>query len=333
VHAARAILASLRRVALRATAKTGPPGLGPVHAALAILASLRVPAERSRWSPVSLEGERPREPLHGASVDLAPDAPRNMRPMARHRVRPAAEASRPPGAIRSHPRAVAPLVVLTVLLAACHADAPPVQPAAPTVVSQVEAVRAGRTATITATTPLSPAEWEALRGLSGLRVLELQAGRADDDRARTILATLPDVERLVLRASPLTDEGFAALAGLTTLRDLNVPQAACTAAGVRSLAALPQLRAVRLGGATLHGSDVCEALVTLPGLRSVHLIDVPIGDQGLDVLARLAGLWNLYLDGAGVSDEAWSRYFEARPDVHVHVDQAHHDRDPARHDH
>jgi hypothetical protein len=45
------------------------------------------------------------------------------------------------------------------------------------------------------------------------------------------------------------------------------------------------------------------------------------------------GLWNLYLDGAGVSDEAWSRYFGARPTVHVHVDQAHHDRDPGRHDH
>jgi hypothetical protein len=60
---------------------------------------------------------------------------------------------------------------------------------------------------------------------------------------------------------------------------------------------------------------------------------VPIGDAGLDVLARMDGLWNLYLDGAGVSDEAWSRYFGARPTVHVHVDQAHHDRDPGRHDH
>jgi hypothetical protein len=252
--------------------------------------------------------------------------------MDHHSVGPAAEASRPPGAIRCPPRA-ALFVVLTALVAACRGDAPPARPATPTVIEQVEAVRAGRTATITATTPLSPAEWEALRGLAGLRVLDLRAGEADDERAASILATLPDVERLVLRESPLTDAGFAALTGLTSLRDLNVPQAACTAAGVRALAALPSLRALRLGGARLAGADICEALVTLPGLRSLHLIDVPIGDQGLDVLARRPGLWNLYLDGSGVSDDAWRRYCEACPDVHVHVDQAHHDRDPARHDH
>jgi hypothetical protein len=43
-------------------------------------------------------------------------------------------------------------------------------------------------------------------------------------------------------------------------------------------------------------------------------------------------LWNLYLDGAGVSDGAWERYFALHPEVHVHVDQAHHDRDPNRHE-
>jgi hypothetical protein len=42
----------------------------------------------------------------------------------------------------------------------------------------------------------------------------------------------------------------------------------------------------------------------------------------------MPGLWSLYLDGAGVSEGAWGGYFEQRPDVHVHVDQVHHDRDP-----
>lgn len=221
---------------------------------------------------------------------------------------------------------------VVVVLAGCR-DAPPSSGTpVPSVVEQVEAVRAGRTATIQATTPLSAAEWEALCGLRGLRVLDLQAGRADD-RMATILVSLPDVERLVLRESPLTDEGFETLARLESLRDLNVPQAACTAAGVRALAQLPGLRALRLGGVRGSGTEVCEAVQSLSGLRSLHLIDVPIGDAGLDVLARMDGLWNLYLDGAGVSDEAWSRYFGARPTVHVHVDQAHHDRDPGRHRH
>ena len=197
---------------------------------------------------------------------------------------------------------------------------------------QIAAVRAGEAHTIVAAAPLTDAEWESLRGLAGLRELVLEQGRADDSRAE-ILATLMGLERLVLRNSPLGDAGFQRLAECRELRDLNVPQAACTATGVRALAALPQLRSLRLGGPHLTGPEVCEAVASLPQLRSLHLIDVPIGDDGLAVLERLPGLWNLYLDGAGVSDEAWERYFQACPRVHVNIDQAHHDRDPHGHLH
>ena len=221
--------------------------------------------------------------------------------------------------------------MVIAVLPGCRGSLPGPPAEAPSVIAQVDAVRAGRTAMITATSPLSAAEWESIRGLEGLRVLALEAGRADD-RTVAVLASLPDVERLVLRESPLTDDGFAALTGVRSLRDLNVPHADCTAAGVRALAMLPNLRALRLGGVRGTPMEICEAVASLAHLRSLHLIDVPIGDAGLGVLARMPGLWNLYLDGAGVSDEAWSRYFEARPDVHVHVDQAHHDRDPGRHD-
>ena len=197
---------------------------------------------------------------------------------------------------------------------------------------QIAAVRAGEAHTVVAAVPLTDAEWESLRGWAGLREIVLEQGRADDGRAE-ILATLTGLERLVLRESPLTDAGFQRIARCQTLRDLNVPQAACTAAGVRALASLPHLRSLRLGGAHLTGVDVCEAVTSLHKLRSLHLIDVPIGDDGLAALQRLPGLWNLYLDGAGVSDEAWERYFEACPRVHVHIDQAHHDRDPRGHLH
>ena len=211
-------------------------------------------------------------------------------------------------------------------------DVPPGHSARLGVSAQIDAVRAGRASTIIAPVPLSASEWESLRGLAGLRELVLEQGGADDDRAE-ILTTLPDIERLVLRHAPLTDAGFRLLAECRSLRDLNVPQAACTAAGLRPLAALPHLRSLRLGGSQLAGPEVCEAIAGLERLRSVHLIDVPIGDDGLAALERLPGLWNLYLDGAGVSDGAWERYFQACPKVHVHVDQTHHDRDPQGHPH
>lgn len=195
---------------------------------------------------------------------------------------------------------------------------------------QIAAVRAGEADAIVASAPLADLEWESLRGLAGLRELVLEQGEAGDARAE-ILSTLTGLERLVLRNSPLTDKGFQWLANCRRLRDLNVPQAACTAEGVRSLASLPHLRNLRLGGPQLEGVEVCEAVASLEQLRSLHLIDVPIGDDGLAVLRRLPGLWNLYLDGAGVSDAAWERYFQACPRVHVHVDQTHHDRDPRGH--
>ena len=197
---------------------------------------------------------------------------------------------------------------------------------------QTAAVRAGAADRIVAATPPTDAEWESLRGLTGLRELVLEQGSADDGRA-DILATLVGLERLVLRNSPLGDTALQRLAECRALRDLNVPQAACTADGVRALAPLPHLRSLRLGGPQLAGPEVCEAVASLPQLRSLHLIDVPIGDDGLALLQRLPGLWNLYLDGAGVSDAAWERYFQACPRVHVHVDQAHHDRDPRGHLH
>jgi hypothetical protein len=198
--------------------------------------------------------------------------------------------------------------------------------------NQVTLVRAGQTSSIDVDVPPTAAEWESLAGLAGLRVFILRAGVATDAEA-TILAGLPALERLVLRDSPLSDEGFATLATITTLRDLNVPQSACTAAGIRALTALPSLERLRLGGPRLAGADVGRAVAGLPRLRSLHLIDIVIGDAGLDALGDLSGLRSLYLDGAGVSDGAWGRYFARRPDVHVHVDQAHHDRDPGRHEH
>jgi len=192
---------------------------------------------------------------------------------------------------------------------------------------QHAAVRDGLSSRIVADSPLADADWESLRGLAGLRELVLRRGITDDAKAE-ILAELPDIERLVLRESPLSDAGFQAIARCRQLTHLNVPQAACTAKGVRALRAIPSLRSLRLGGRNLAGPEVGEAVAEFAALESLHLIDAAIGDAGLDAIAGLPGLRTLYLDGAGVSDEAWSRYFLGHPDVHVHVDQAHHDRDP-----
>lgn len=215
-----------------------------------------------------------------------------------------------------------------VTIAGCGPTAPTSR-AAP-VTEQIRAVREGRSTVLDATEPLTDEEWTMLGGCRDIREIVLRRGVADDARA-DILAALPQLQRLVLRDSPLSDKGFAALGRCATLRDLNIPRANCTAAGIRSLSSLSTLRSLRIGSPRLSGVEACAALGRLTGLASLHLIDVPIGDAGLDALATMPALQTLYLDGAGVSDEAWARYVETHPDVHLHVDQAHHDRDPRRH--
>ena len=197
----------------------------------------------------------------------------------------------------------------------------------PAVSEQIQAVREGDASRIELAEPLSEDEWETLQGLEGLEELVL-AGGGLDDAGTGRLATLPALRKLVARDSPLTDAGFAVLATCGSLQELNVPQAACTAEGVASLAALSNLRSLRIGSPQLQGAEVCHAVVALPKLKFLHLVEIEIGDEGLAVLEQRPDLWSLYLDGAGVSDEAWARYFHACPQVHVHVDQLHHDRDP-----
>ena len=225
-----------------------------------------------------------------------------------------------------------PAVLIPLIVAGCGRQ-PPVggsaqSPAQPPFAARVASVREERLDAITVPDrPLDPGDWERLRGLTGLRELVLERGTADDSVA-DVLGSLTGLQRLVLRESPLGDEGFRALARCTALRDLNVPRADCTIAGVEAIAGLSSLRSLRLGGPNLRGPEVAKTLATFPALRSLHLIDVPIGDDGLAALGRLSGLRNLYLDGARVSDEAWAEYLTGHPEVHVHVDQAHHDRDP-----
>ena len=225
-----------------------------------------------------------------------------------------------------------PLVTLLVVAAACTARG-----AGLSFAEQVEAVRAGDATRIRVDDrPLADDEWEELAGLEGLVTLDLQEGIADDAKA-VLLARLPRLERLVLRESPLGDEGLVHLAACHTLRELNLPRCRCTRVGFEALAELPRLKSLRLGSQELcpdgeGGAELGAILLRFPALKSLHLIDVPLGDGGLEAIARFDGLWNLYLDGAEVSDAAWDRYFALHPEVHVHVDQVHHDRDPNRHE-
>lgn len=200
---------------------------------------------------------------------------------------------------------------------------------------QLQLVMAGQRSTVQLTqAPIAPEQLEQLLSVQGkLTDLLLDAGGVSDMQCQ-FLAQLSQLEHLRIRESGIGDSGFAALASgsLSQLTILNLPAANATSEGILQLAHLPQLTQLRLGGRQLDDRAM-RALASLPSLRSLHLIGPQITDAGLTHLADAPRLTSLYIDDCELSSAAWEALFEAKPSLHVHVDQAHHDRDPGKHEH
>ncbi|HEX4129439.1 MAG TPA: hypothetical protein VHZ24_05305 [Pirellulales bacterium] len=198
---------------------------------------------------------------------------------------------------------------------------------------QIEAVRGGKsTQIVVESQPTGDADLQRLTGLEKLHALVL------DDRSNTItdagvqaLTDLPALVHLRIRGGEIGDAGLATIAQLKSLEIVNLPHTHATDAGLASLGALPNLVQLRLGSPNITDAGVAE-LKRFLSLRRVHLIDVPLTDAGLGVFHDMPNLESLYLDGTRVSDAAYEALFQARPKLHVHINQQHHDRDPHTHE-
>ncbi|WP_404309212.1 leucine-rich repeat domain-containing protein [Neorhodopirellula lusitana] len=152
------------------------------------------------------------------------------------------------------------------------------------------------------------------------------------DEGLAVLAQLPDLEHLRLRLSPISDDGLKPLLNSDTLWLLNLPHSRLTKEGVESLAQLPKLRQLRLGSPHL-GNDCSRRISKLTNLRGLHLIGVPVTDEGVKLICALPHLESLYLDDSAVTDAGWDWVFRNHPELHIHINQRHHDRDPKAHAH
>jgi hypothetical protein len=208
----------------------------------------------------------------------------------------------------------------------------PVAVTEPLLADQIASVRRGELHRVhTESHVLTADDWRRLAGLEGLREILADGGRltdADSDSLRSCAS----LEHLRVRGPSIGDAGFAVLGGLPRLAIINLPDAQVTDQGLGPLVDCQKLIQLRLGGPHLT-SACCERLAALKQLKFLHLIQVPVDDAGVLRLAALPQLQSLYLDGSSVTSEGWSRFYELRPDVHVHVDQSHRDGDPNRHAH
>ncbi|GAB5404179.1 MAG: hypothetical protein Aurels2KO_24100 [Aureliella sp.] len=181
--------------------------------------------------------------------------------------------------------------------------------------------------------PISSQQLAKLAECEELLDLLLDAGGVTDADMKTI-AQLESTEHLRIRQATISDRGLEALCAgkLEQLAILNLPQAQISAAGIRHLQRLPSLTNLRLGGKQIDDAAVAE-IAQLPKLRSLHLIAPAITGASLRSLAEAPKLVSFYLDDCDLPDADWNALFDAKPNLHVHVDQQHHDRDPSKHEH
>lgn len=227
---------------------------------------------------------------------------------------------------------LSPIILYSLFLPGC--SPPPAPTIEPSLSEQTAAVRKGSTDIILIeSTPVGDSDLDLLEDVPGLRVLQFDhADNTLTDAGMAKLAKLTQLEHLRIRGGRIGDEGLKALSKLPNLRFLNLPQGKFTDQGLAQLGHLPSLDSIRIGSPNVTDAGIAT-FKDFPALRSVHLIDIPITDQGLADLLAIPKLNSLYLDGANITDAAVDEMFAKHPNLHVHFNQTHHDRDPNKHEH
>ena len=194
---------------------------------------------------------------------------------------------------------------------------------------QAHQVRLGRSDVIRLQqTLVRDGDLESLRDLAGLRELLLESSELTDEGLE-VLAELGQLEHLRIRGGRVGDLGLQHVSRCRRLRFLNLPQGQFSDRGLAALGQLTELELLRFGSP--HVTDAGLAyLRALPRLRFLHLIGVPLTDAALSEVEQMSRLESCYLDEIPVSDQAVTRLLTARPQLHLHLDQKHHDRDPQR---
>lgn len=141
------------------------------------------------------------------------------------------------------------------------------------------------------------------------QITEVNLGDIEATNAlATQIAVLDQLQKLTIRESAMTGDGWQALGKLHTLqqldlRDCPLDNAQLTAA----VADLTQLRALRLNGTsgrTTVDDDGLAALANCPELKVLAVDGLWVSGQGLEHLKRNLKLSELYASGTTLDDDA-----------------------------
>lgn len=140
---------------------------------------------------------------------------------------------------------------------------------------------------------------DALAAFPEIERLMLSKSAITDEQLARL--PLPNLKYLDLSGSKVTDQGIENLWPLKKLEELDLSRTALTDRGLKTLATLTNLRSVNLEETAVSNAGIAN-LGKLPKLRALYLNKTAIGDASLEHLRNSSFLKNLALHGTRVTD-------------------------------
>jgi hypothetical protein len=164
---------------------------------------------------------------------------------------------------------------------------------------------------------------KALASLRKLKILKLfHPGKSFSGAGLAHLAELPELERLTVAGSlQFGDEGMAAVATLTRLKEFRSWHAGQTIEGVKKLKDLKNLKSLTLGQRLAYtppstlSDETLPLLSELSSLETLQLEEARLSFDAVKQLQQLAGLRSLILQGIDIAEADVDRLRSELPRV------------------
>ena len=165
----------------------------------------------------------------------------------------------------------------------------------------------------------------ALAAWKGLKSIAIfHPGKRLTGTGLAALAALPHLERLTVAGSvAFADEGMAAVATITQLKNFRTWHSGVTAEGVKKIAALKNLTSIHLGQRLSYTPPVTlsdaalPVLAELPLLEDVTLAEARLTLGALSQLKKLTHLKRLTLDGIEIAESEIAALKQQLPKTEV----------------
>jgi Leucine-rich repeat (LRR) protein len=166
---------------------------------------------------------------------------------------------------------------------------------------------------LTRTTIAAPKLAAGLKGLRGLRELNLSFSELTDADVPS-LAGLSQLRRLSLSGTKLTDAAAPPLAAMPELRMLDLAATEVTDAGAKALGAAKSLTHLDLSHSKVTDAGV-SAVAKLPGLKVLGASGLPLTNKSLEALAGVPSLLAVRVDSKAITEGGLAKFKAAKPNV------------------